>query len=621
MNRIARAPWPLKAALGAGVVLAAATALASATAIIALAGLRRLSSDLDPAAVPAWFWYFRGDPEVQRWLKMGALGAIGLGLALALGLAGRMRRPLHGAARWATEAELRDGGLRSRTGIYLGRKSGRPLVFGGAEHVMLYAPTRTGKGVGVVIPNLLTWPDSVVVLDVKRENWDASAGFRAAHGQTVLLFDPLDPEGRTACYNPFGHIDRSDPVQVLDELQRIAAMVFPVPDHADPFWTESARTGFVGVGAYLAETPDRPFTLGALYAELTEGDPRTRLPTLVRQRAADGRPLSAGGARALADFCASSENTFASVRQTLTAKLNLWINPRVCAATASSDFDLRTLRSCRVSLYLATSPENLARVAPLYGLLLQQLVDLSCRERPDPQRHPHQVLVLLDEFARLGHAAVIAKGFAYVAGYGLRLLPVLQSPAQLRAEYGSDATEEILTNCAVEIVFAPKDLRLAKELSERLGDTTVRSPSRSRPSGLSRGHRSVSESDQRRALLLPQELMQLPPEALVVLKAGLPPVRGRKIVYYREAAFRRRVCPPPAIPALVLSAQNQDARPDPTTAAADPLTLEAVVPLLAQHGLEPLPPDGAPAEAIEAWVDRFLEAASGPEREGDPHGR
>jgi type IV secretion system protein VirD4 len=129
------------------------------------------------------------------------------------------------------------------------------------------------------------------------------------------------------------------------------------------------------------------------------------------------------------------------------------------------------------------------------GAFIEQLLDLNTRERPAPERHPHQVLVLLDEFARLGRAEVIARGFAYVAGYGLRLLPVLQSPAQLRADYGPDLAEEIIANCAVEVVFAPKELRLAKDLSERLGDTTVRSPSRSRPTGLSRGHRSLSESD------------------------------------------------------------------------------------------------------------------------------
>jgi type IV secretion system protein VirD4 len=622
MNRFASAPWPLKAAYAGGLVLTA-TALLSALALtIALAGLKQLSGDLDPAAVPAWFWYFRGDPQVQRWLKVGVLSALGLALVATVGIAQALRRPLHGAARWASEMELRRAGLRARTGLILGRKAGRPLVFGGSEHAILYAPTRTGKGVGVVIPNLLTWPDSVVVLDVKRENWDATAGFRAAHGQEVLLFDPLDPEGRTARYNPLGHIDRADPIAVLDELQRIAAMLFPHPPAADPFWAESARTGFVGVGAYLAETPERPFTFGGLYAELTTGDPRTRFPALIARRVEAGHPLSAGCARALGDFCGSSENTFASIRQTLTSRLNLWLNPRVCAATAARDFDLRTLRRQRLSLYLATSPENLARVAPLYGLLLQQLVDLSCRTRPDPAQHPHQVLLLLDEFARLGHAEVIAKGFAYVAGYGLRLLPVLQSPAQLRAEYGPDVTEEILANCAVEVVFAPKELRLANELSERLGYTTVRSPARSRPTGLSRGRRSVSESDQRRALLLPQELMQMPADQLIVLKAGLPPVRGRKIVYYRERAFADRVRPPPSI-AVAPSVATTDVDPidAPIAPAGDPLTLEAIAPVLAAEGLEPLPPAGASPDAIEAWVERFIDASARLIPEEADHGR
>ena len=611
MSRIASASWPLKAALGAALALSAATILAAMTATIALAGLHQLSGRLDPTAVPGWFWYFRSDPQVQRWLKIGALSTGGLAIVVTFAVASNLRRPLHGAARWASEADLRQAGLRAKSGIVLGRKAGRLLIFGGAEHVMLYAPTRTGKGVGVVIPNLLTWPDSVVVLDVKRENWDATAGFRAAHGQSVLLFDPLDPEGRTARYNPLGHIERTDAIEVLDELQRIAAMLFPHPDNTDPFWAESARTGFVGVGAYLAETPERPFTFGAFYAELTRGDPRTRLPAAITARATQGRPLTAGCIRALTDFCGSSENTFAGVRQTLTSRLNLWLNPRVCAATDASDFDLRTLRQRRQSLYLATSPDNLIRVAPLYNLLFQQLVDLSCRERPDPKQHPYQVLVLLDEFARLGHAGVLAKGFAYVAGYGLRLLPVLQSPAQLRAEYGPDVTEEILANCAVEIAFAPKELRLANDLSERLGYTTVRSPSRSRPTGLSRGHRSVSESDQRRALMLPQELMQLRPDDLIVLKAGMPPVRGRKIAYYRERAFTDRLCDAPTIPALASPTEHSAVDMDFGMQAAtdpDPLTLDAIVPILEAEGLEPLPPSGASPEAVEAWVDRFLDA-------------
>jgi type IV secretion system protein VirD4 len=552
---------------------------------------------------------------------MAALaGGAMLGLAVLQGL----RPPLYGAARWASEGEVRHAGLRARPGILLGRKDGALLSFGGGEHALLYAPTRTGKGVGVVIPNLLSWPDSVVVLDVKRENWEATAGFRAAHGQRTLAFDPLDPEGRTARFNPLGHIDRADPAAVLDELQKLAVMLFPAPPHADPFWAEAARTGLIGVGALVADTADLPFSLGAIYAQLTEGDPRTRLPALVAARRQAGRPLSAGGASALSDFCSASENTFASIKQTITSRMNLWLSPRVCAATDASDFDLRDLRAQRISLYLTVSPDNLARVAPLYNLLLQQLVDLNTRERPEGDRHAVPVLVVLDEFARLGHARVIAHAFSYVAGYGLRLLPVLQSPAQLRAEYGPDLAEEIIANCGVEIAFAPKELKIAQELSERLGAYTYEGRSRSRPTGLAKGHRSRTDSDQRRPLMLPQELMQMPPERLIVLRAGLPPVRGRKIVYWRERVFTRRQRPAPLIP--IHPAGQLPPTPTPVPSPVDAaqadadLRLTLMLPALEAAGLEPLPPEGAGEAEVADWVERFIDSSVRLPGEPD-HGR
>lgn len=637
MTRFASAPWPLKAAYIGVLTVGAVALLLGLAAAVALAGLKRLSADVDLAAVPGWLWYFRADPEVRRWFGVGLLSAFGLAGTIALGLVRNLRPPLHGAARWASEAELVREGLRAKQGIVLGRKGGRLLVFGGPEHVMLYAPTRTGKGVGVVIPNLLTWPDSVVVLDIKRENWTASAGFRASHGQAVILFDPLDPEGRTARFNPLGHIDRADPIAVLDELQKLAVMLLPVPPNTDPFWTEAARVGLIGVGAYVAETPELPFSLGALYAELTDGDPRTRLPAAVAARADAGWALSAGCAKALTDFCSASENTFAGVKQTITSRLGLWINPRVCAATEASDFDLRDLRERRISLYLTVSPDNLARVAPLYNLLLQQLVDLNTRELPGGGKHEIPVLMLMDEFARLGHAAVIARGFSYVAGYGLRLLPVLQSPAQLRAEYGADLAEEIMANCGVEIAFAPKELKVAQDLSERLGYWTYQGRSHSRPSGLSGGHRSVSESDQRRALMLPQELIQMPADRLIVLRAGMPPVRGRKIVYWCERAFATRVLPPPAIaadpavanPKPMAQPAAPPAKPSSQASAKarhmDDLTL--ALPALDVAGLEPLPPEGATEAEIEAWVNRFIDREAGVTAEdglttkGVDHGR
>jgi type IV secretion system protein VirD4 len=592
---------------------AALAGLAGVACLVALAGLKRLSAHVDLAAAPAWFWYYRADPLVQRWLGVGTLVALGAGGVIVIAIARQLRPPLHGAARWASEGELAAAGLRASKGILLGRKGGRLVTFGGPEHVMLYAPTRTGKGVGVVIPNLLNWPDSVVVLDVKRENWQASAGFRAAHGQQVILFDPLDSEGRTARFNPLGHIDRTEASEVMDELQKLAVMLFPAPPNADSFWAEAARTGFIGVGALIADTPELPFSLGAIYRELTAGEPRSRLQAAIASRAASDRPLPAGAASALSDFCSASDNTFAGIKQTITSRMNLWLNPRICAATDASDFDLREVRDRRLSLYLAVSPDNLARVAPLYNLLLQQLVDLNVRELPAPGRHDVPVLVLLDEFARLGHAAVVAHAFSYVAGYGLRLLPVLQSPAQLRAEYGADLAEEVMANCGVEIAFAPKELRIAQDLSERLGYWTYAGRSSSHPTLLSRGNRSMTESDQRRALMMPQELIQLPASKLVALRAGLPPVKADKIVYWRERAFAKRVLPPPCVPVhegFRKTSPRVASTPAPSAATTtDDLTLALALPAIEAHGFEPPPERGASDEEVEAWVGRFIDSS------------
>jgi type IV secretion system protein VirD4 len=253
-------------------------------------------------------------------------------------------------------------------------------------------------------------------------------------------------------------------------------------------------------------------------------------------------------------------------------------------------------------------------VAPLYNLLFQQLVDLNTRERPAAGRHPIPVLLLLDEFARLGHAETVAKAFAFVAGYGLRLLPVLQSPAQLRAEYGPDLAEEIIANCGAEVAFAPKELKLAQALSERLGAYTCKGQSQSRPSLFGRGSRSLTESDQRRPLMLPQELIQMAPDRLIVLRAGLPPIGGRKIVYWRDKAFRARVRPPPQVEprAAPTPPSPLDDLPQgsPASGAADPLQLHLVAATLEAEGLTPLPPEGATPAEVEAWMDGFIDASA-----------
>lgn len=499
----------------------------------------------DPLKMPGFFWYYRGDPNVVRAIAGGMVAGVLILVVLIYALWAR-NPALHGAARFATERELHRHGFRATSGIVVGRKRGRFLTFGGTEHVIVEAPTRSGKGVGIVIPNLLTWEGSIVVLDVKRENYEATAGFRAHYGQDVFLFNPTDREGRTARYNPLSYIDRADADDVIIELQKIATMLFVAPEHGEAFWANGARTGFTGVGAYLAETTTHPLTLGEIYRHMTDGDVRDFFK---HELANPALALSTGCRTALADFAGGSDNSFADIKKTITNVLGLWLNPVVDAATSVSDFDLRDLRKRHMSIYLGVSPDELDRIAPLYNLLFQQLIDLNVRDLPD-ETTPVPVLVILDEFARLGRASVIASAFSYVAGYGIRLLPVIQSRSQLRGVYGEHVADEIVANCGVEVAFTPKELRVANDLSERIGYVGQDSVTKSLTINGLLANRSKSITEQRRALLLPQELMQLPPEKLILLRGGIPPIVGNKIVYHTSRFFGARAYPAPVVPAL-----------------------------------------------------------------------
>jgi len=507
----------------------------------------------DPLKIPQFVWYYRGDPQVVRAMAGGLIGGGFLlaGLIYALWARGA---PLHGAARFARESEIKRQGFRSSVGIVLGRKGGRFLTFGGSEHIIVEAPTRSGKGTGIVIPNLLTWQGSVVVLDVKRENYDASAGFRSHYGQDVYLFNPTDREGRTARYNPLAYIDRTDADDVIIELQKIATMLFVAPDHGEAFWANGARTGFAGVGAWIAETSDEPLTMGAIYRHLNQGDARGFFQKELNN---PSLKLSVGCRTALADFAGGSDNSFADVKKTITNVLGLWLNPLVDAATAASDFDLRQLRKRPISIYLGVSPDEIGRIAPLYNLLFQQLIDLNVRELPN-ETTPIPVLVILDEFARLGRASVIASAFSYVAGYGIRLLPVIQSRSQLRGVYGEHVADEIVANCGVEVAFTPKELRVANDLSDRIGYIGQESVTKSLTINGLLANRSKSISEQRRALMLPQELMQFSADKLILLRGGIPPIIGNKITYFSSRFFKRRAFPPPEVPLAAKRKQISD---------------------------------------------------------------
>ena len=593
------AEWPLTAkALAALFVLALVAALWNVLAsTIFLAGTGLLTAHEGVPLIDWWqYWSFYGweKPVVGLWLKIAA--GIATALPLLLVGAGLLRRglpgstqELHGAAQWETDRALRKEFRARFGGLYVGHTGNnwlgrrRYLRFGGPEHVACYAPTRSGKGVGLVIPNCLLYESSLVCLDVKKENWAASAGIRKAAGQKVFLFDPLAPDGRTARYNPLSYVRRGT-LDAFDDIQRISQMLFPHSDGDQAFWTNSARSAFVGATSFLAETPETLLTIGAVLRLLSRQDGAGYMMGMIQARRDAGTPYSAATVGALSDYLSGSADTVQGIRKTMTASLALWFNPRVDAATAESDFDLREMRNSLHAIYVGVTPDNIERLRPLLALFFQQLIDLTVRVLPqhDPKAK-HQVLVLLDEFPLLGPMPVLANAFAFVAGYNMRLMLIMQSKAQLRdpALYGPDKAAAMLDNCGVEVVFGTKDLALTKELSERLGYDTVEGVSRSGPRfwRLFRGKNlNQTESDQRRALLLPQEVMRLKPRDAIVIRPGMFPIKARRIRHYEDRTFFKLVRKPPIIEPIEVTQLMDTTATGPTLATPAPAASPAPVP-------------------------------------------
>ncbi len=506
----------------------------------------RRFEDATPLTLYQYWVYYGTVPAVVKWLYVSACASGLITLSPALLFFGSAKRSLHGDARFAKRREIEKAGLLGEKGIIVGKLGSRYLTFPGQQHVIISAPTRSGKGVGIVIPNLLNWPDSVVVLDIKQENWDITSGFRRKHGQACFLFNPAPADYRTHRYNPLGYIS-ADPNFRIDDIQKIANMLFPDQQGVDPIWTATPRGLFLGVVLYLAETPGKLVTLGQVRREtLAEGDGSAYFTRIVNERAKEGNPLSPVCVEALNSYVSiASDDTRSGVMASFRSRLELWANPLVDAATSANDFDLRELRKRRMSIYIGVTPDNLDRMGPLLNLFFQQLLDLNTRELPNQNKDiKYSCMLLMDEFTAMGKIPIMSKGISYIAGYWLRMMPIIQSPAQLVEVYGKEAAQTFRTNHALQIIYPPKasDTETARDISEWLGYQTVKSVSESKAKGFfAKKNETESESDQRRALLLPQEITSLGADKEIVVIENVPPILAKKVTYYADHVFIDRL--------------------------------------------------------------------------------
>ncbi len=503
---------------------------------------------------PAFFWWwFAFDAYAPEIFRTGAYIAVSGGFTaviVAIGMSVWRARETrnaetYGSARWATMGEARTAGLLRDEGVVLGRLGSDYLRHHGPEHVLCFAPTRSGKGVGLVVPSLLTWPGSAIVHDIKGENWQLTAGFRARHGR-VLLFDPTN--AASAAYNPLLEI-RKGAWEVRD-VQNVADVLVDPEGSLEKrnHWEKTSHALLVGAILHVLYAGEDK-TLAGVAAFLS--DPRQPIESTLRAMMttphlgkAGVHPVVASAARELLN---KSANERSGVLSTAMSFLGLYRDPVVAQVTRSCEWRIADLveSDVPITLYLVVPPSDISRTKPLIRLILNQ-IGRRLTEDLQARQSRHRLLLMLDEFPALGRLDFFESALAFMAGYGIQSFLIAQSLNQIEKAYGPN--NAILDNCHVRVSFATNDERTAKRISDALGTATeMRAMKNYAGHRLSPwlGHLMVSRSETARQLLTPGEVMQLPPDDEIVMVAGIPPIRAKKVRYYKDRRFTERVASPP----------------------------------------------------------------------------
>jgi len=501
-----------------------------------------------------WWWYFYDAYAPPIFVEGAVIAASGgfISIAVAIGMSVWRAREAknvetYGSARWARPDEVKAAGLLGPDGVILGKHDRDYLRHDGPEHVLCFAPTRSGKGVGLVVPSLLTWPGSAIVHDIKGENWTLTAGYRARHGR-VLLFDPTN--SKSAAYNPLLEVRRGE--WEVRDVQNIADILVDPEGSLEKrnHWEKTSHALLVGAILHVLYA-EADKTLAGVAAFLS--DPKQPIETTLNAMMttahlgkAGPHPVIASAARELLN---KSDNERSGVLSTAMSFLGLYRDPVVAEVTRRCDWRIADMVDGKhpTTLYLVVPPSDINRTKPLIRLILNQ-IGRRLTEDLQARGNRHRLLLMLDEFPALGRLDFFESALAFMAGYGLKAFLIAQSLNQIEKAYGPN--NSILDNCHVRVSFATNDERTAKRVSDALGTATeMKAMKNYAGHRLSPwlGHMMVSRSETARQLLTPGEIMQLPPADEIVMVAGIPPIRAKKARYYEDRRLQERILTPPTL--------------------------------------------------------------------------
>jgi type IV secretion system protein VirD4 len=469
----------------------------------------------------------------------------------------------HGTARFADASDLRAADLLSGEGVVLGTVpsllGSRPITDRSGDHVLVVMPPGGGKTTGPVAGSLLNLQGSALVLDPKGELWNLTSPWRNKDHKHVIRFAPH--AGSTRRWNPLDEI-----VLGTGEVAAITAVAdnlvtYPATEHGDNHWTASARSllrclilhvlytdldhTFASVRDLLMSTTN----FDQLFKELARYDHDESRSRDWRDSAGEPTHTHPEVGRLARLFAATPDRERGSIISTLSRFLDLWGDPHIRESTRRSDWRLGQLTdpSRPMTVYVTVPTNQLVRIAPLLRILLALLTHRITTDTGDFTDHETRdadpLYLVLDEYAALGRIPLLEDMLAFLRGYGVRALIAVQDLSQLRRIYGPH--HAIAANCRLHVAAATSDVATRAEISRRLGDSTHVYAKRSRSGRLLDVRRTVSQAEVRRPLLTEGEIGALPPDKLLVTKAGHPPILADKLPYWRHSDLVRRSQRPP----------------------------------------------------------------------------
>ncbi len=549
----------------------------------------------EPWKFAVWVWQWGNQDQLKPVFSIAYAIVVGGAFAAVIGAAlisyalkrgnANETEHLHGSAHWATREEIDEMGVLGNSGVYIGawkdeKDNIRYLRHDGPEHVMVFAPTRSGKGVGLVIPTLLAWPHSALVYDIKGENFALTAGFRKEKaGNHILKFEPTATDGSSVKFNPLEEIRLRTQQEVSDVQNIVTMIVDPDGKGLNDHWSKTGHALLVGallhvlysekdktlrgVSNFLSD-PSRTLEDTMALMMNTVHDPDGGMGWVDNMgQSTKTHPVVASSAR---DMMNKSENERSGVLSTAMSFLTLYRDPIVASNTCRSEFKVMDLMNLDqpVSLYLVVPPSDKDRLKPLIRLIINQIIrklteSMKFAGGRSVASYKHRLLLMIDEFPSLGRLDIFQESLAFIAGYGMKAYLITQDLSQLYGAYGKD--ESIMSNCHVRIAYAPNKIETAELLSKMSGQTTVQKLSESFSGGRTKvmlNQISTSIQEVQRPLLTPDEAMRLPgptkdaagniTEAgdMLIFIAGKSPIYGKQILYFKDPVFlaRAKLAPP-----------------------------------------------------------------------------